>query len=101
SSSYNVFSTKYEESRKRKTSDRLIARKVYKYAKDYRRNLTIGITAIVLGTLTGLVSPYLHAIAIDDIILADKLSNFIWWVPVFVIVTVANYVLQYVQVYQM
>ncbi|MGD0422451.1 MAG: ABC transporter ATP-binding protein [Candidatus Bathyarchaeia archaeon] len=101
SSSYNVFSTKYEESRKRKTADRLIARKVYRYAKNYRRNLATGVTAIVLGTLTGLVSPYLHAIAIDDIILPGKLSNFIWWVPVFVIVTVANYLLQYVQVYQM
>jgi len=96
-----VFSTKYEESRKRKTADRLIARKVYRYAKNYRRNLATGVTAIVLGTLTGLVSPYLHAIAIDDIILPGKLSNFIWWVPVFVIVTVANYLLQYVQVYQM
>lgn len=96
-----MFSTKYEESRKRKTADRLIARKVYRYAKNYRRNLATGVTAIVLGTLTGLVSPYLHAIAIDDIILPGKLSNFIWWVPVFVIVTVANYLLQYVQVYQM
>ena len=101
SSHYNVFSTKYEESRKRKTSDRLIVRKVYKYAKDYRNNLTIGAVAIVLGSLTGLASPYLHAIAIDDIILAKKLSGFIWWVPIFVIVTVANYLLQYVQVYQM
>ena len=96
-----MFSTKYEESRKRKTADRLIARKVYRYAKNYRRNLATGVTAIILGTLTGLVSPYLHAIAIDDIILPGKLSSFIWWVPVFVIVTVANYLLQYVQVYQM
>ena len=47
------------------------------------------------------MSPYLHAIAIDDIILAKNLSGFIWWVPIFVLVTLANYVLQYVQVYQM
>ncbi|HUO41686.1 MAG TPA: ABC transporter ATP-binding protein [Methylomirabilota bacterium] len=101
SSHYSVFSTKYEESRKRKSSDRAIVRKINKYAKHYRKNLTIGVTAIILGSLTGLASPYLHAIAIDDIILADKLSNFLWWVPVFIIVTVANYLLQYVQVYQM
>ena len=101
SSHYSVFSTQYEESRKRKTSDRLIARKVYRYARDYRRNLGIGIAAIVLGSLTGLASPYLHAIAIDKIILAMNLSGFIWWVPLFVIVTLANYVLQYVQVFQM
>ena len=101
SSHYSVFSTRYEESRKRKTFDRLIVRKVYRYAKDYRRNLAIGVAAIVLSSLTGLVSPYLHAVAIDDIILAKNLSGFIWWVPLFVIVTLANYVLQYVQVFQM
>jgi len=98
---YSVFSTKYEESRKRKASDRVIVRKLNKYARDYRKNLTIGVAAIILSSLTGLASPYLHAIAIDDIILADKLSNFLWWVPVFIIVTVANYLLQYIQVYQM
>jgi len=101
SSHYSVFSTKYEEARKRKTSDRVIVRKINKYAKHYRKNLTIGVAAIILSSLTGLASPYLHAIAIDDIILANKLSNFLWWVPIFIIVTVANYVLQYVQVYQM
>jgi ATP-binding cassette subfamily B protein len=101
SSHYSVFSTQYEESRKRKTSDRLITRKVFRYARDYRKNLGIGIAAIVLSSLTGLASPYLHAIAIDKIILAMNLSGFIWWVPLFVIVTLANYVLQYVQVFQM
>jgi len=100
-SHYSVFSTQYEESRKRKSSDRLIVRKVYRYAKDYRRNLAIGVAAIVLSSLTGLASPYLHKIAIDQIILAMNLSGFIWWVPLFVVITLANYVLQYVQVYQM
>ena len=79
----------------------MIIRKVRRYAKDYRRNLAIGVVAIVLSSLTGLASPYLHAIAIDDIILAMNLSGFIWWVPLFVVITLANYALQYVQVYQM
>jgi ABC-type multidrug transport system fused ATPase/permease subunit len=61
----------------------------------------IGVVAIVLGAVTGLVSPYLHKIAIDQIILPGNLAGFYWWIPVFVFVTVANYVLQYVQVYQM
>jgi ATP-binding cassette subfamily B protein len=100
-SHYNVFSTQYEESRKRKSSDRVIVRKVYRYAKDYRRNLAMGVAAIVLSSLTGLASPYLHKIAIDQIILAMNLSGFIWWVPLFVVITLANYALQYVQVYQM
>lgn len=100
-SHYSIFSTQYEESRKRKSSDRVIVRKVYRYGKDYRRNLAMGVAAIVLSSLTGLASPYLHKIAIDQIILAMNLSGFIWWVPLFVVVTLANYVLQYVQVYQM
>jgi ABC-type multidrug transport system fused ATPase/permease subunit len=61
----------------------------------------IGVVAIVLGAVTGLVSPYLHEIAIDQIILPGHLAGFYWWIPVFVFVTVANYVLQYVQVFQM
>jgi len=47
------------------------------------------------------VAPYLHLIAIDDIILSGDLSRFTWWVPLFVVVTVATYLFQYVQVYQM
>jgi ATP-binding cassette subfamily B protein len=101
SSQYSVFSSSYEESRKRKNSDRSILKKLWKYAKVSHRNLVIGATAIILGTITGLISPYLHAIAIDRIILANNLAGFIWWVPIFVIVTVANYFLQYVQVFQM
>ena len=58
--------------------------------------------------MTGLISPYLHLIAINDIITptinyrdASYLSAFIWWVPVFILVTVGTYVSQYVQTYQM
>jgi ABC-type multidrug transport system fused ATPase/permease subunit len=101
STQYAVFSSSYEESSKRKSSDRSIIKKLWKYAKASHKNLVIGATAIILSTITGLVSPYLHAIAIDRIILANNLGGFIWWVPIFVIVTVANYFLQYVQVYQM
>ena len=101
SSPFGVFSTRYEESRKRKSSDRILLRKVYRYAKDYRRNLVIGLVAIVLSSLTGLVSPYLHKIAIDQIIQPKDLSEFVWWVPLFVIVTLGNYLFQYVQVFQM
>ena len=78
----------------------MIAR-IYRYAKHYQRSLVIGVVAIVLGAMTGLASPYLHKIAIDQIILPNNLAGFYWWIPIFVFVTVANYVLQYVQVYQM
>jgi ATP-binding cassette subfamily B protein len=101
SSGHGVFSTRQEESKKRATPDRVLIRRVYNYAKQYRRNLTIGIATIILGALTGLLSPYLHKIAIDQIILLGNLSSFIWWIPVFVFVTLTNYLFQYIQVFQM
>ncbi|OGD47955.1 hypothetical protein A3K79_00255 [Candidatus Bathyarchaeota archaeon RBG_13_46_16b] len=101
SSGHGVFSTRSEESKKRTTPDWVLIRRVYNYAKQYRKSLAIGVTTIVLGALTGLVSPYLHKIAIDQIILPKNLAGFIWWIPVFVFVTLMNYVLQYVQVFQM
>jgi ATP-binding cassette subfamily B protein len=101
SGAYNIFSTRYEESRKRKSSDRALAKKIWSYAKGYRRNLSIGTSAIVIGALTGLISPYLHKIAIDQIIMPKDFSGFFWWVPIFVFTTVLNYSMQYIQVFQM
>lgn len=101
SSGHGVFSTRYEETKKRTISDRVLIRRLYRYAKQYRRNLTIGVATIILGALTGLFSPYLHMIAIDQIILPKNLSLFIWWIPVFVFVTLMNYLFQYIQVFQM
>lgn len=101
SGQHGVFSTKSEEARKRTVPDRVLIRRVYNYAKEYRRNLTIGVVTIFLGAVTGLLSPYLHKIAIDQIILPGNLSGFFWWIPIFVVVTVLNYVFQYVQTFQM
>jgi len=98
---HDVFSTRSEEARKRVVPDRVLIRRVYKYAKEYRRNLAIGVTTILLGALTGLLSPYLHKVAIDQIILPVDLSGFFWWIPIFAVVTVLNYVFQYVQTFQM
>jgi ATP-binding cassette subfamily B multidrug efflux pump len=101
SSPHGAFSGKYEDTRKRTVPDRKLLVRIYRYAQHYRRSLTIGVMAIVLGALTGLVAPYLHKIAIDQIIVPKNLSGFYWWIPIFVFVTLANYALQYVQVYQM
>jgi ATP-binding cassette subfamily B multidrug efflux pump len=98
---HGVFSTTSEETRKRTVSDRTLIKRVYQYAKQYRRNLAIGVTTILLGSVTGLLSPYLHEIAIDQIILPANLSGFLWWIPIFAFVTLMNYVFQYVQVFQM
>jgi len=98
---FSVFSTRTEESRKRTVPDKVLLSRVYRYAKPYRRNLVIGTVTIVLSSLTGLVSPYLHAIAIDKIILPGNLAGFLWWIPIFVAVTLGNFFFQYIQVFQM
>ena len=104
----NTFSTKTEETKKREVPDRFLWARFYKYLKPYRKNVIIGGFSIVGGALTGLVAPYLHAIAINNIISPAAqtgdtfyLSGFIWWIPLFILITVSNYFFQYVQTYQM
>ncbi len=101
SGSYGTFSTKQEEKRKRTVPDRVLLGRVYDYAQAHRRNLIIGISATVAGALTGLASPYMHAVAIDQIITPKNLASFIWWIPLFAAIILGNYVFQYIQTYQM
>jgi len=98
---WGAFSTREEESRKRTTQDRVLLERVYGYAEKHRRSLFLGITSILFTSLTGLASPYMHELAIDKIIIPGDLSGFTWWIPIFVIVVLANYVFQYVQTYRM
>ena len=104
----NTFSTKTEETKKRSGSERTLWVRFYQYVKPYRKNLTIGAAAIIGSALTGLISPYLHMIAINNIITpaaqtgkSSYLAAFEWWVPLFVLVTGANYAFQYIQTYEM
>jgi len=99
-SPFGVFS-RYEESRERTVPDRVLIKRLYKYIKPYKKNLLIGVVTIILSSITGLLSPYLHKVAIDQIISPMNLSGFLWWIPIFVIVTLFNYLLQYIQVFQM
>jgi ABC-type multidrug transport system fused ATPase/permease subunit len=101
SSQWGAFSTQQEEKRKRTVPDRVLIKRVYQYAKTYRKHIFIGFTTIVLGAITGLASPYMHKLAIDQIIQPRNLSGFIWWIPIFTIVILGNYAFQYVQTYQM
>jgi len=104
----NTFSTKTEETKKRSGSERTLWVRFYQYVKPYRKNLAIGAAAIIGSALTGLISPYLHMIAINNIITpaaqtgkSSYLAAFEWWVPLFVLVTGANYAFQYIQTYEM
>jgi len=101
SSPYGAFCSDEEESRKRTVPDRVLIRRVYDYAHAHRRNLIIGVLATFLGALTGLAAPYMHAIAIDSIIIPRDLTGFLWWIPLFVAIILGNYAFQYVQTYQM
>jgi ATP-binding cassette subfamily B protein len=98
---FSDFSTKAEESRKRTTSDIALIRRVWEYATGFKRNLVIGIATIVLVGATSLLIPYLHLVVIDDIITPKNLAGFWWWIPIFVTVTIAHYLVQYTQIFQM
>jgi ATP-binding cassette subfamily B protein len=98
---FNEFSTKSEESRKRTASDITLLKGVYHYAGEYRKNLTIGLLTVVLTGITSLTIPYLHLVAVDDIITPGNFGGFIWWLPIFVAVTIAHYLVQYTQIFQM
>ena len=98
---WREFSTAQEEKRTRTVPDRVLIQRVYEYAKAYKKHLAMGVIATVLSGLTGLAAPYMHKIAIDQIIQPRNLSGFIWWIPLFATVVLSNYAFQYAQTYQM
>jgi len=98
---FGSFSTAAEETRKRTVPDRVLIAWVYKYARTYRKNMIIGAVGIVISSITSLLSPYMHKIAIDQIITPMNFSAFIWWIPLFISITLAHWIVQYVQIYQM
>jgi ATP-binding cassette subfamily B multidrug efflux pump len=105
---HDTFSTKVEQTQKRKVRDRVLITRLYSYMKPFKKNLIIGAISIAGGALTGLIAPYLHLIAINDIITptilnhnSSFLSAFIWWIPIFILVTVGTYIFQYIETYQM
>jgi len=96
-----TFSTREEEARERTTPDRVLIERVYGYAEKHKRSLFAGMASIVLTSLTGLASPYMHQLAIDKIIVPGDLSGFTWWVPLFVTIVLSNHLFQYIQTYRM
>lgn len=90
-----------EEERKRTVPDKVLIIRLYDYVKPFKKNLMIAIIAIILSSLTGLMAPYMHKIAIDQIIQTGELINFLWWIPLFVIVVLCNFLFQHIQIFQM
>ena len=99
--SFNVFSTRGEQEQKREIADIVLLERLYGFLKQIRRSLIVGSVAIVLSSITGLLIPYLHKVAVDQIITPMDLSGFIWWVPVVVTITIIHYLFQYFQTIQM
>ncbi|MEM1557194.1 MAG: ABC transporter ATP-binding protein [Thermoproteota archaeon] len=98
---WRAFSVQQEEERKRTVPDRVLIKRLYDYVKPFRKNLAIAIIAIVLSSLTGLAAPYMHKVAIDQIIQTGELANFLWWIPLFTVVVLCNFLFQHVQIFQM
>ncbi|MEM2930357.1 MAG: ABC transporter transmembrane domain-containing protein [Thermoproteota archaeon] len=98
---WRTFSSTQEEERKRTIPDRILIKRLYHYIRPFRKNLAIAILAIVLTSITGLAAPYMHKVAIDQIIQTGDLSNFLWWIPLFILVVLCNFFFQYVQIFQM
>lgn len=100
---YNVFSGSGEKTRKRETPDLTIIKRLWKYVKHFRKNLIAGGICLIFVSFTGLITPYLHKIAIDQILTPKppNLSAFLWWVPLFILISVVNYLLQHYQTWQM
>ena len=98
---FSVFSATSEETRKRTTPDRKLIARLFEYSRKYHRNFILGVSTIVVTSGTTLCIPYLHKVAIDQIITPLNISAFAWWIPLFVSIVLIHYFVQYIQVYQM
>jgi ATP-binding cassette subfamily B protein len=87
------------ERRKRTVSDSALLRRIMAYGKPYKPKLIVLVVSLVVSSLCNTLMPTLHKIAIDEIIGPGALDGFLWWVPIFIGVTVIIFVTQYVQQY--
>ena len=85
--------------KKRTVSDLSLLRRLMTYARPYKSRLIVLIVSLVTSSLFNTLMPTLHKIAIDQIIEPVALDGFLWWVPIFIGVTVAIFITQYVQQY--
>src|SRR5512137_3051199 len=85
--------------KKRTVSDLSLLRRLMTYARPYKSRLIVLIVSLVTSSLFNTLMPALHKIAIDQIIGPAALDGFLWWVPIFIGVTIAIFITQYVQQY--
>jgi ATP-binding cassette subfamily B protein len=97
---FGVFSTLGEKEKKRAVKDRVLLRRLYKYLKPNRKNLVKAVAAMIVNSVATVLIPYMSKLLIDNIVTPKNISGIIWWLPLFLFITVAYYLAQYVQVWQ-
>ena len=87
--------------KERRVSDVAILKRLWRYIRPYRRRLSLIVGAVVISSLCSTLTPYLHGIAIDQIIGTGDVAGFLWWTPLFLGVAAVILVTQYLQQYLM
>ena len=88
-SGFGIFSTAGEERKKRSNRDRDLLARLYRYAVANRRNFIIACMALVVNSATTVLVPYMSKLVVDLIITPRNMSGFVWWVPLFLLITAA------------
>jgi len=96
---HGAFSGRLEKEGKRVVSDLSLLKRLIRYIKPYKRQLFLIIITVVISSLCNTLMPYLHRIAIDEIIGSGSFDGFIWWTPIFIGVATTILGTQYVQNY--
>jgi ATP-binding cassette subfamily B protein len=56
--------------------------------------------ALIANSAMTVMVPYMSKLVVDDIITPRNMAGFIWWIPLFLVITVSYYYTQYVQTWQ-
>jgi len=96
---FGAFSSRTEQEGKRTVSDFALLKRLFLYIRPFRRSLLLIIGTLATSSLCNTSIPYLHKVAIDQIIGGGSFEGFFWWIPLFVGVAVLNFVMQYQQQY--
>ena len=96
---HSAFSSVTEHERERTVSDLTLLKRLMCYVRPYKRKIVVLVTCLIISSIYSIAVPYLHRIAIDQIIGSGNFGGFFWWAPLFIGATVANFVVQYLQQY--
>ena len=97
--SHGAFSRQTEQESKRTVSDLELLKRLFGYIGPFRRTLMSLVVAVATSSLCNVSLPYLHRIAIDQIIANGDYNGFLWWTPLFIGVALLSFVAQYLQMY--